>query len=243
MRVTQAPVVLVSVSTYWRNAWKYKARTYRHCFWDAGTLHANLIAIAQVEVLQPMVVLGFADSTVTELLGLDPDREAALTLVALGHITNKPPSVPPLSELALQTLPLSRSEIEYPLIREMHEASSLESGTSAGAWRGGMAEPQSEVAGGAVHRLKPRLAAELPTVSLADAIRRRGSTRAFDRTRSISFEAFSTVLDRATRGIPADAGPYRDDSSRAIPHRTCNRRATIRHLLLPATGRLARVAS
>jgi hypothetical protein len=26
----------------WRNAWKYQARTYRHCFWDAGTLLANL---------------------------------------------------------------------------------------------------------------------------------------------------------------------------------------------------------
>ena len=210
-RVMQAPVVLVSASTYWRNAWKYRARTYRHCFWDAGTLHANLIAIADAEALQPMVVLGFADSTVTELLGLDPNREAALSLVALGHSTTKPSSAPPLSELALETLPLSRSEIEYPLIAEMHAASSLGSGPSAGAWRGGMLEPFSEVVGGAVRRLKPWSAAELPTVSLADVIQKRGSTRAFDRTRAISFEAFSTVLDRATRGIDADvldpAGP------------------------------------
>jgi SagB-type dehydrogenase family enzyme len=35
-------------------------------------------------------------------------------------------------------------------------------------------------------------------------IRRRGSTRAFDPRRSITFEELSTVLDRATRGIPAD---------------------------------------
>jgi SagB-type dehydrogenase family enzyme len=35
-------------------------------------------------------------------------------------------------------------------------------------------------------------------------IRRRGSTRAFDRTRSISFEELSTVLDRASQGVPAD---------------------------------------
>jgi hypothetical protein len=34
-RIAQAPVTLVTASTYWRNAWKYQARTYRHCFWDA----------------------------------------------------------------------------------------------------------------------------------------------------------------------------------------------------------------
>ena len=35
-------------------------------------------------------------------------------------------------------------------------------------------------------------------------IRRRGSTRAFDRSRSLSFEELSFVLDRATRGVAAD---------------------------------------
>ncbi len=108
-------------------------------------------------------------------------------------------------ELALETLPLSRSEIDYPLIREMHAASSLTSGAAAAAWRGRMPAPNSEVAGGAVHRLKPKAAEELPTPSLAEVIRKRGSTRVFDRTRAVSFNAFSTVLDRATRGIAADA--------------------------------------
>ena len=35
--VAAAPVVLLATSTFWRNAWKYRTRTYRHCFWDAGT--------------------------------------------------------------------------------------------------------------------------------------------------------------------------------------------------------------
>jgi SagB-type dehydrogenase family enzyme len=35
-------------------------------------------------------------------------------------------------------------------------------------------------------------------------IRRRGSTRAFDPNRSLTFEELSTVLDRATRGVPGD---------------------------------------
>ena len=203
-RVTHAPVTLVSASTYWRNAWKYRARTYRHCFWDAGTMHANLLAIADAESLQSLVVLGFADAKVAELLGLDQEREATLTLVPLGRSGSDPPPAPSMSELALETEPLSRSEVDYPLIREMHAASSLRSGAAAAAWRVGMPEPSSEVAGGAVYPLKPVTAAELPRMSLADVIRKRGSTRAFDRTRAISIEALSAVLDRATRGVAAD---------------------------------------
>jgi SagB-type dehydrogenase family enzyme len=203
-RVAHAPVTLVSTSTYWRNAWKYQARTYRHCFWDAGTMHANLLAVADAESLQPLVVLGFADTKVAELLGLDGEREAALTLVPLGRSGSHPPPAPSMSELALETEPLSRSEVDYPLIREMHAASSLASGAAASAWRVGMQEPGSGVAGGAVYPLKPVTASELPRISLADVIRKRGSARAFDRTRAISIEALSAVLDRATRGIAAD---------------------------------------
>ena len=44
--VSQAPVTIVCTGTYWRNAWKYQARTYRHFFWDCGTLLANLFATA-----------------------------------------------------------------------------------------------------------------------------------------------------------------------------------------------------
>lgn len=204
VRVAQAPVTVVSASTYWRNAWKYQARTYRHCFWDAGTMHANLLAVADAESLQSMLVLGFADAKVAELLGLDVQREAALTLVPLGRSAANPPPAPSMSELAPETEPLSRSEVDYPLIREMHAASSLASGAAASAWRVGMLEPSSEVAGGTVYPLKLKAAAELPRISLADVIRKRGSTRAFDRTRAISIEALSAVLDRATRGIAAD---------------------------------------
>ena len=203
-RLACAPVIAISVSTYWRNAWKYRTRTYRHCFWDAGTLHANLIAVAGVEGLSPMTVLGFADSTVARLLGLDPKREAALTLTALGHSTSAAPAAPPLSELVLETLPQSGSEIDYPMIGEMHVASSLSSGAEAAAWRGGMPEPEASAGHGEVHALEPTPAGDLPALSFAELVRKRGSTRVFDRARAVSFEALSMVLDRATRPIPAD---------------------------------------
>jgi SagB-type dehydrogenase family enzyme len=203
-KIAQAPLILVSASTYWRNAWKYQARAYRHCFWDGGTLHANLLAIAAARALQPNIVMGFSDSTVEALLGLDPVREGALTLVTLGRSNQAPPTAPPIRRLKFDTEQLSRSEVDYPPIRVMHAASSLASGDEAPAWRGNTPQREAVPASGPVQPLRPSADTELPQGSLASVIRRRGSTRAFDRARSISFEELSTVLDRATRGIPAD---------------------------------------
>src|SRR5262249_37322525 len=44
--VMHAPVTIVCTGTYWRNAWKYRARTYRHFGWDNGTILANMLAMA-----------------------------------------------------------------------------------------------------------------------------------------------------------------------------------------------------
>src|SRR5688572_5735826 len=90
--VARAPVVLVAASTFWRNAWKYRARTYRHAFWDAGTMLANLLATAAAVGLPVRVVLGFVDDLVNRLLDVDPHREAALALVALGSGAAAPPA-------------------------------------------------------------------------------------------------------------------------------------------------------
>ncbi len=202
--IVRAPVILISASTYWRNAWKYQARAYRHCFWDGGTLHANLLAIAAAKGLQPTIIMGFADSVVEALLGLAAKREGAFTLVSLGRSNDRGPAAPPMDRLTLETEPLSRSEVEYPLIHVMHAASSLASGHEAAAWRGNAPAANAVPASGHVRPLRPSTGAELPQESLVSVIRRRGSTRAFDRSRSISYEELSTVLDRSTCGIPAD---------------------------------------
>jgi len=202
--ITRAPVVVVSASTYWRNAWKYQARAYRHCFWDGGTLHANLIAAAAVEDLEPSVVIGYADRPVEKLLGLDPLREGTLTLVPLGRSRQPAPSAPEVSELRLQTEPLSRSEVDYPQIRAAHAASALADGAEAASWRGSNPASSEREATGSLHPLQPKQDSDLAATSLEDVIRKRGSTRVFDPTRSLSFGDLSTLLDRSTRGVPAD---------------------------------------
>ena len=75
-----APVLLVLTSTFWRNAWKYRTRTYRHCFWDAGTLVANLLAVTAALGVPAHVVTGFVDDDVARLLDIDQTREAPLAV-------------------------------------------------------------------------------------------------------------------------------------------------------------------
>ena len=107
-------------------------------------------------------------------------------------------------ELGLETIPLSQHEVEYPAMLEMHDASSLESVEEVNQWR---AKPpvllSSALAGEAV-RL-PRLPEEeQPKDTTEQVILRRGSTRTFDRAASITLAQLSTILDYATRGLPAD---------------------------------------
>ncbi len=61
-RLAQAPVILAMTSTFWRNAWRYKARAYRHTYWDTGTSLANLLAVAASLEVPTELVLGYADA-------------------------------------------------------------------------------------------------------------------------------------------------------------------------------------
>jgi SagB-type dehydrogenase family enzyme len=188
--VARAPATIICTGTYWRNAWKYQARTYRHFGWDNGTLLANMLAVSAALGLPAEIVLGFVDAQVNRLLDLDTRREVSLCLVPIGRKSES--SLPAEKEaptLGLETIPLSEREVEYPAMLEMHDASSLES--------------EEEVAGEEL--LLPRLPEEeLPKDTIEQVILRRGSTRAFDRTASITLDQLSTILDCATRGLPAD---------------------------------------
>ena len=202
--VTQSPVTVICTSTYWRNAWKYQARTYRHCFWDAGTLLANLLATAAALVVPARVVAGFVDDEVNRLLDLDVDREVALALIPLGRSAG--PVTGALSELAplrLPTVPLSATEVDYPAIRAMHAASSLHDEREVVNWRGGLPPKSAPVPTGRLFPLSPLDDAALPLSPLDAVIRQRGSTRFFARE-PMSFAQLSTILARSTRGVPAD---------------------------------------
>jgi SagB-type dehydrogenase family enzyme len=202
--IAHAPLSIVCTCTYWRNAWKYQARTYRHFGWDNGTLLANLLAVATALGLSARVVCGFADASVNRLLDVDPQREVTFSLVALGHAAALPPPAPAeISPLRLETVPLSQREVDYPLMREMHAASSLDSAEEVEAWRGQTPVADFPPPTGLIIQLQPLSDAEMPRDPIEQVIQRRGSTRKFART-PITLPQLSTMLDRAACGVPAD---------------------------------------
>jgi len=203
--VVHAPATIICTGTYWRNAWKYQARAYRHFGWDNGTLLANMLAVSAASGLPAKIVLGFMDVEVNHLLDLDTRREVSLCVVPIGRTSES--SLPAPREapaLGLETIPLSQHEVEYPAMLEMHDASSLESVEEVNQWRGKPPVlPSSSLAGEAV-RLPHPPEDEQPKDTTEEVILRRGSTRTFDRAASITLARLSTILDSATRGLPAD---------------------------------------
>jgi SagB-type dehydrogenase family enzyme len=203
--VAAAPAIAICTSTFWRNAWRYQERTYRHVYWDTGTLFANLLAIAASERLPARVVLGYADPPINALIDVDGEREAAVALLALGRTEAQPPAAPPIAPLELPTQPISPREIDFPLIREMHHASSLDSSAAAAAWRANPLRQTLPVPTGPTTPLQPLNEDELPQESIVDVILRRRSNRHYAADEPLPFRLFSTVLARATHGTAIDA--------------------------------------
>lgn len=206
--VRHAPVILACTSTYWRNSWKYQARTYRHCFWDCGTLLANLLAVTAADALPARLIYGFVDDSMNALLGIDPAQEATLALVTLGHDPHvRAATMPAMPALSLETLPLSPHEVDYPAIRQMHAASCLRTTDDVKAWRtaaGGDVSSAERAPAGDLFPLRSLPDQALPRLSIDQVILRRGSSRYFSHE-PIRFEQLSTMLVRASAGVASDA--------------------------------------
>jgi SagB-type dehydrogenase family enzyme len=201
--IIHAPLTIICTCTYWRNAWKYQARTYRHFGWDNGTLLGNLLGVATALGMPAKVICGFVDADVNRLLDVDSEREVAFSMVALGHVSDSAEQSPSECSLHRDTLPLSRNETVYPAMREIHAASSLHSAEEVEMWRGGTPLTELPPPTGPIVPLRPFSDAEMPRDPIEQVILRRGSARKFAPI-AIGLAQLSTMLDRATRGIPAD---------------------------------------
>ena len=193
-----APALLLVTSTFWRNAWKYGPRAYRHTYWDGGVVIANALAAAHALELPAKVVTGFVDAAVNRLIDVDPDAEAAVAMVALGCGASTPPAVAAPQPLGLATEPLSAFQERFDLIPAAHAATSFGDPGQVLAWRrAGEATPSPEPI--------RTSHGQHGGPSLEDAIIRRRSTRRFAVT-PIKQEQLIDVLDCALAPVPSDAG-------------------------------------
>ncbi len=214
--IAHAPVIIICTGTYWRNAWKYHSRAYRHFGWDNGTILANLLAISEATKLPASIVTGFVDSQVNALLGLDTKKEVAFSLAAIGHVNSAPQPSPPIAKLMLPIVAYSQQEVEYPAMRKMHRASSLDSANEVAAWRVGTDPLVGPASGANSSRADTMPApkgttvpldifdkAAIATETIEQVISRRGSTRQFSRD-PITLQQLALILDRATSGLSVD---------------------------------------
>ena len=195
--LARAGAVLVLTGILWRTAWKYQARGYRHLYWDAGTMLANLLALAASARLGARLLTAFVDGEVNRLVGVDGRREAALALLAVGEAPEAREAVA-LEELELTVAPLSRREREYAEAHALHEASSFASEEDVRRYRLAVRESAPVEA--------PPLPPSARGEPLEPVLRRRGSLRDFA-PHPVPAADLADLLARAAAPIPADFPP------------------------------------
>jgi SagB-type dehydrogenase family enzyme len=190
------PLMFVLTGVPWRTAWKYGERGFRHLYWDAGTLLANLLAMAATHGLDARVHAGFPDETVAALIGIDGVTEVPLAIVTLDG--NEPVLPDALDPIAPRVAPISREPIEFPVVTATQQVGGLADPTSVSRWRATAASLRPNPATTAV-----RAPDDAPGDSIEDVILRRGSTRIM--RREPSREALLTWgMAVASRPVPGD---------------------------------------
>ncbi|MEU8234055.1 hypothetical protein AB0C12_31095 [Actinoplanes sp. NPDC048967] len=166
---------LIITGVPWRTGWRYAERGWRHLYWDAGTVLAQLAAAADSAGLSPRLRSLFPDATVSTLVGADGVHEYPLALLTFG---DDEPAIGPGGPAVPGELP----RVELPLCTAAQRAGD----------RDELGEPWPRGA---------ELPAPPPSDSLDEVIRRRGSQRRMDRSRTLSRAALEWPMAAALRGV------------------------------------------
>ena len=192
--VANAPATIVCSCVFWRSAWKYRERGYRYCYWDNGTILANMSATANALGYPAEIVAGFVDAEVDALLGLESSSEASFCLVPVGIGAVTPSAVSPLGTVDSGVLGVER-RTEYPETHTLHTGSVLSGAVEVAEWRNSGTASRSN-----------RDASEWPeSAPLGATIAHRGSTRRFARE-DMPAGRLEALLAASTSPLNADYG-------------------------------------
>jgi SagB-type dehydrogenase family enzyme len=202
------PLCLVLTGIPWRTTWKYGQRGWRHLFWDAGAIVANLRAVAAAAGWSARVLLGFVDEEVAGLVGIGEPEEYPLALVTIeAPAVAKPTDSPPLGPISPRTWPLSRSPRSYPLLTAAQRAGELADAVAVSAWRNQASRLPAQPATRSLS-VGDAGQARAATDTIEAVILRRGSTRRFARA-PLPRGTLHWAMATATRPVPGDFIPPR----------------------------------
>ena len=201
--VGNAPATIVCTCVFWRSAWKYRERGYRYCYWDNGTILANMAATANALGQPAEVVAGFVDAEVDALLGLQSSSEASFCLVPVGEGSAAPAAVRTLDALDGGVLGVER-RTEYPETSVLHIGSVLADSAEVAGWRESADSPSPLRERNGV-RMETESAKLPDSTPLGTTIAHRGSTRRFAREPMLAGQ-LEALLAASTSPIRADYG-------------------------------------
>ena len=192
--IADAPATIVCSCVFWRSAWKYRERGYRYCYWDNGTILANMTATANALGQPAEVVAGFVDAKVDALLGLESSSEASFCLIPVGSGAAAPKAVSPLEAVDSGVLGVER-RTEYPETRALHLGSCLSDAREVKAWRDSAT----------THESGPHGPGWPESTPLGSTVAHRGSTRRFARD-PMPAGRLEALLAASTSPVRADYG-------------------------------------
>jgi hypothetical protein len=153
---------------------------WRHLFWDAGALLANLLAAADAHGVPAQIMAGFPDAAVATLVGIDGVDEVPLALVRLGSGELRLPAPDALEPVAAPADPVASRVLRFPLVIDAQTETALDVNAVAG-W---------QQAARGVSKPAPAMVEPPPDTDADDRVEsvvlRRGSTRLFRRQRAPS---------------------------------------------------------
>jgi hypothetical protein len=113
---TCAPAVVVT-GVPWRTGWRYRERGYRHVYWDAGTMLAQLLTVGESAGLAPSLYTRFPDASLAALVGADGVHEWPVAVVGLGEGERAFEASGPAAAGEIDAAP-----IEFPLVTAAQRA-------------------------------------------------------------------------------------------------------------------------
>jgi len=171
------PVVVVT-GIPWRTGWRYRERGYRHVYWDAGTMLAQLLALADSAGLTAALYTRFPDARVAALVGADRVHELPVAVVGLDEAA---PAFEPGGPAAVGDV--DAAPVEFPLV--------------TAAYRAG----ECDRLGQPWERGDPVPAPILTSAPLESVIAARGSQRRMDASRDLPQDLLRTCMGVAVRGL------------------------------------------
>jgi SagB-type dehydrogenase family enzyme len=123
---TDSPLVFVLTSIVWREAWKYKDRSYRYCLHDIGHAWQALALAARAMGCESFAVGQFEGDKIAEICLLNEDEWPMLIVQLIG--SSIPQNLLGPGERHLlggQPNRLSEEQIDYPSIEQIHASTKL----------------------------------------------------------------------------------------------------------------------